>query len=63
MRDVTKKVNAVLRHIETDDVTQKNKLAMAGDLWVAKEFGVNNSKRGEKNNHGGKEELKVILPT
>ena len=28
LRDVTKKVNAVIRHIETDDVTQTNKL-----LW------------------------------
>ena len=32
MRDVTKKVNAVIRHIETDDVTQTNKLAMAAAL-------------------------------
>ena len=32
LRDVTKKVNAVIRHIETDDVTQTNKLAMAAAL-------------------------------
>ena len=25
LRDLTKKVNAVIRHIETDDVTQRNK--------------------------------------
>ena len=38
LRGVTKKVdavNAVIRHIETDDVTQTNKLAMAAALWVA----------------------------
>ena len=40
LRDVTKKVNAVIRHIETDDVTKTNKLAMAVSLWVAKEVGV-----------------------
>ena len=32
LRDVTKKVNAVVIHIETDDVTQTNKLAMAAVL-------------------------------
>ena len=41
--DVTKKVN-----IETDDITQKNKLAMAADLWVAKEVGIKKNKKGEK---------------
>ena len=35
LRGVTKKVDAVIRHIETDDVTQTNKLAMAAALWVA----------------------------
>ena len=61
LRDVTKKVNAVIRHIETDDVTQTNKqTAMA----VAKEVGLKKRQnRREKNSHGGKEELKVILPT
>ena len=34
-RDVTKKVNAVMKHIETD-VTETDKLAMAPALWVAK---------------------------
>ena len=48
MRDVNKKVNAVVRHIETDDVTQTNKLAMAADLWVAKEVEVKRGKIGEK---------------
>ena len=33
LRDVTKKVNAVIRHIETNDVTQTNKLAMAAALF------------------------------
>ena len=41
-------MNAVVRHIETDDVTQTNKLAMATDLWVAKEVGVKKGKIGEK---------------
>lgn len=36
-RDVTKKVNAEMRHIETD-VTQTDKLAMASALWVAKKL-------------------------
>ena len=48
LRYVTKKVNAVIRHIETDDVTQTNKLAMATALWVAKEVGVKKDKIGEK---------------
>ena len=47
LRDVTKKVNAVIRHIETDDVTQTNKLAMAAALWVTKEVGVKKGKIGE----------------
>ena len=37
--DVTMKVNAVIRHIETDDVTQTKKPAMAAVLCVAKEVG------------------------
>ena len=48
LRDVTKKVNAVIRHIETDDVTQTNKLAMAAALWVAKEVGVKKGNIAEK---------------
>ena len=36
LRDVTKKVNAVIRHIVTDDVTEINKLAMAAVLSVGK---------------------------
>ena len=48
MRDVTKKVNAVIRHIETDDVTQTNKLASAAAIWVAKEVGVKKGKIGKK---------------
>ena len=38
LRDVIKKVNAVIRHIETDDLTQTNKLAVAAAFWVAKEI-------------------------
>ena len=48
LRDVTKKVNAVIRHIETDDVTQTNKLATAAVIWVAKEVGVKKGKIGKK---------------
>ena len=36
------------KHIETDDITQTNKLAMAVTLWVAKEVGAKKGKRGEK---------------
>ena len=35
--DVTKKVNAVIIHNETDDLTETNKLAMAVAPWVAKD--------------------------
>ena len=48
LRYVTKKVNTVIRHIETDDVTQTNKLAMAAALWFAKEVVVEKCKIGEK---------------
>ena len=48
LRDKTKKVNAVIRHTETDDVTQTNKFAMAATLWVAKEAGVKKGTIGEK---------------
>ena len=48
LRDVTKKVNAVIRHIEIDDVTQRNKFAMAAALWIVKEVGVKKGKIGEK---------------
>ena len=48
LRDLTKKVNAVIRHIETDDVTQTNKLATAAAIWVAKEVGVKKGKIGKK---------------
>ena len=48
LRDVTKKMSAVVRHIETDDVTQTNKLAMAAAPWVAKEVGVKKGKIVQK---------------
>ena len=38
LSDVTKNANAVIRHIETDDVTQTKKPAMAAALWVAKKL-------------------------
>ena len=64
LRDVTKKVIAVIRHIETDDITQTNKLGMAAALWVAKDVGVRKGKRGEKKRAMvEKKELEVTLPT
>ena len=38
----------MIRHIETDDVTERNKLAMAAALWVTNEVGVKKGKIGEK---------------
>ena len=38
LRAVTKKVNAVIRYIETDDVTQTNKLAMTAVFWLQKKL-------------------------
>ena len=64
LRDLTKKVNVVIKHIEKDDVTHTDKLAMAIALWAAKEVGVKKAKKKErKMSHDGKEELKVILST
>ena len=48
LRGVTKKVNAVIRHIEADDVTQTKKLAMEAALCRAKEVGEKKGKIGEK---------------
>ena len=48
LRDVSKKVNAMIRHIETDDVTQTNKIALARALWVAKEVGMKKGKIGDR---------------
>ena len=45
---MTKKVNAVIRHIEADDVTQTKKLAMEAALCRAKEVGEKKGKIGEK---------------
>ena len=49
MKDVTENVNAVIRHTETDDVTQTNKHTMAAALQVAKEVGVKKGKIREIN--------------
>ena len=38
LRHVTKKVDTVIRHIETDDITQTNKLAMAATLLLQKKL-------------------------
>ena len=48
LRDVTKKVNGVMGHIETDDVTQTNKLTMVAARWGAKEVGARKGRIGEK---------------
>ena len=48
LTDVTKKVNAVIRHTETNCVTQTKQLPMAAALWVTKDVGVKERKRGEK---------------
>ena len=48
LRDVTKKMNAVMRYIETDGVTETSKLAMSAALQVAKVVGVKKGKIGEK---------------
>ena len=58
LREVTKKMNAVVRHIETDDITQTNKLNDSSPLGCEKK-----RKREKKKSYGGKEELKVTLPT
>ena len=47
MKDVTKKVNAVIIHIEKD-ITQTKKIAMTAALWFAKEVGVEKGKKVEK---------------
>ena len=63
LRAVSKKVNAVIRHIETDDVTQTNKLAMTAVFWLQKKLEWRKAKQERKKSHGGEEQLKVILPT
>ena len=61
MRDVTKKMDAVIRHIETDDVTQTNKLAMAAALWIAKVVGVKKGSRGEKKESWWKTRIEDVI--
>ena len=48
LRDVTKKVNAVIKHIKIDGVTQTNKTGMALARLVAKVVGVKKDKKVEK---------------
>ena len=57
MRDVTKKGNAVIRHIKTDDVTQTNKFTMAAALWLAKEVELKKTKRSLNVNRTDKVEI------
>ena len=47
LKDVTKKMNAVIIHIEID-ITQTKKIAMTAALWFAKEVGVEKGKKVEK---------------
>ena len=58
LRDTTKKVNAVIKHIETDDTIQTNKLAMAAALWVTKVVGVRNDKKEEKKGQWSKRRIR-----
>ena len=39
----------MIKFIETDYITQADKIALAVALWVTKEIGVKKGKRGEKN--------------
>ena len=49
MRDVTEKMNAVVRHTETDDITQTNKLTMAAaPLGCERSWSEEKQKRKEK---------------
>ena len=52
LRDVTQKVSAVIRHIETGDIAQTNKIVIAAALWVVKEVEGKKGKRGEKKRAG-----------
>ena len=58
LRDTTKKVNAVIKHIETDDTIQTNKLAMAAALWVTKVVGVRKDKKEEKKGQWSKRRIR-----
>ena len=59
---MNEKVNAVIRDIETDDITHTNKSAMITVLWVAS-WSVERQKRRDKRAMMEKKELKVILLT
>ena len=48
LRDITKKVNAVLEKIETNDITKTNDLMYAGALLVTDLVGAKRGKRGPK---------------
>ena len=48
LRDITKKVNAVLEKIETNDITTTNDLMYAGALLVTDLVGAKRGKRGPK---------------
>ena len=61
LRDVTKKVNTVIRHTQTDDVTKTNKLAMAAALWVATDVGVKKGKIGEKKESWWKRRVEIDI--
>ena len=42
----------VIRHIETGDIAQTNKIVIAAALWVVKEVEGKKGKRGEKKRAG-----------
>ena len=53
LRDITKKVNAVLEKIETNDITTTNDLMYAGALLVTDLVGAKRGKEDRRKNHGG----------
>ena len=54
-------MDAAIRHIETDDVTQTNKLAMVAALWIAKVVGVKKGSRGEKKEPWWKTRIEDVI--
>ena len=59
--DVTKKVNTGIRHIETDDISQKANLLWQ-PTWVAKEIGIKKNKKGEKEEPSWQRRFKSDIP-
>ena len=45
LRDAARRVNSVLEHIQTKNITQTNELALTAAWWVAKEVGLKEGKK------------------